>query len=361
MARTKQTARQSTGGRAPRQVLSSGWSDGDTSQSTLVELYNATQTRTIAVTGTDEFDVEVDIVSISFKIMEEDLDYQKAIVSCLSSLDFVRSKIKGLGISNDAISSDALRVNKRHVSMRNGEIVPTPDSDDDDGPSSSGFGFSGSSQPQSSKRRKTEEKEKEKSETTNVVVYQPCIILRVQLTGEAKTVPLFPRIMFTLLQMGIPNHESPIYDSSLITEHRHRARENAILNAHDKANNILTSLDSDVCVGKPVTVNDIHVDPYDIHQSDGISSYEGFHSHSRNSIVGLKRSSVTNPEDQVQLFSDALLERVDELFVIPPIRIAGKIKVIFEIIPMTPEQLLEKEKEKEELESMPGGEDENSM
>ena len=315
MARTKQTARQSTGGKAPRQVISGGRSGGfdDTNQSTLVELYNATQTRTIAVTGTDEFDVEVDVVSMSFKIMEEDLDYQKAIVSCLSSLDFVRNAIKGLGVSNDAISSDALRVNKRHVSMRDGHIVPTPDSDDDDdepcsshfgsGVGHAGFGMPGSSLRKSSKRRKTEEEKQEKSETTNNVVYQPCIILRVQLTGEAKTVPLFPRIMFTLLQMGIPNHESPIYDSSLITEHRHRARENAILNAHDKANNILISLDSDVCVGKPVTVNDIHVDPYDIHQSDGISRFEPYSIFQKgNPAIGLKRSSITSSEDQKQLF-----------------------------------------------------------
>lgn len=314
MARTKQTARKSIGGKAPRQIIHG---HDQTSQSTLVSLYNETQTRTIAVTGTDEFDVEVDTVSMSFKIMEEDLDYQQAIVSTLSTLDFVRNEVKSLGVSNEFISSDALRVQQRRVSMRNGEVVPIEDSDDDN----------------NANIQKTVEQGKEDGETTIVTVYQPTIILRVQLA--ANTVPLFPRIMFTLLQMGIPNYESPVYDSSILTEHRHQARENAVLNAQDKAKSILNSLDSDVCVGKPLTVNDIHVDPYDIHESDQWTAlYPNIYSDRDRRVTpaGLKKSSITKPEDRKQLFSDALLERIDDLFVIPPIRISGQINCIFEVV-----------------------------
>jgi uncharacterized protein YggE len=344
MARTKQTARKSTGGKAPRQVIKVS---DETSQSTLVGVYNATQTRTISVTGTDEFDVDVDTVSMSYKIMEEDLDYQQAIVSTLSTLDFVRNIVKSLGVSNEFISSDALTVNQRTVTMRDGEVVTDEDSDDDENPFPLHQG-SGGLLNNNNKRKKPDAKEKVQSEATIAIVFQPTIILRVQLNAD--TVSLFPRIMFKLLQIGIPNHMSPIYDSSILTQHKHSARENAILNAQEKANNILSSLDSDVCVGKPVTVNDIHVDPYDVHESDslfrGFGAYSfGSRSRGNKKAQGLKKSSLTIADDQKHLFSDSLLERVDELFVIPPIRIAGKINCIFEIVPMTPEGIAERDKE----------------
>jgi hypothetical protein len=49
-----------------------------------------------------------------------------------------------------------------------------------------------------------------------------------------------------------------------------------------------------------------------------------------------------------KLFSDAMLERVDELFVIPPIRITGRIQCIFEIVKQEEQEEQEEEAEKME-------------
>jgi uncharacterized protein YggE len=267
MARTRQTARQSAGGRAPRRQIS-GYGGGgfgsseNASQSTLVTVFNSTQTRTIAVTGEDEFDVDVDIVTLSFKLVEEDLDYQQAIASTLSSLDHLRSTLQQIGVSNVDISSDAMSLRQRLGRMKDGEVVEE-DSDEEEPERASSFGPGGMHRNNNNKRKKAEV-------GTKVTVYMPTIILRVRLSAE--TIPLFPRIMFTVLQMGVPNYEAPVYEVSTLTDHRHEARENAIINAQEKAAAILGSLDSGVCVGRPVTINDIHVDTMDIHSSDNVGT-----------------------------------------------------------------------------------------
>mmetsp|Transcript_62529 Transcript_62529/g.107332 ORF Transcript_62529/g.107332 Transcript_62529/m.107332 type:complete len:144 (-) Transcript_62529:88-519(-) len=104
------------------------------------------------------------------------------------------------------------------------------------------------------------------------------------------------------------------------------------MNAQEKAKIILEPLDSGVTVGKPVTVNDIHVDTYDIHQSDGSAgTHTPWYLHRATAAAAepLKKSSIAKAKEKG--FPDALLERVNELFVIPPIRITAEISCIFEI------------------------------
>jgi len=354
MPRTRQTARKSTGGRAPRRQLATragyfGASD-DTSQSTLVEIYNTTRTRTIAVDGQDEFEVPPDLVNLSFDISEEAVDYQEAIQLTLASLDACRNKALAMGIPNESMSCDSMSVSERVKIMQDG--VEVEDDGEEEEEEDDDF-----ARPVSSKSRKragqsvggppakkaaVEEGEgevpKKIKEKIRVTVYIPRIILRMRL--EEDTLKLFGRLMFTVLQMGVPNFEAPMYETTELTAHRHKARDNAIINAKDKATIILDGIDdSSLCLGDPITVNDIHCDV----QDDSLQSFTGSHTPWFLSY-GKKKSSHTG---DIAPISDSLLARMDDLFVIPPLRIIARIKVIFEITKSA------EEKQKTEEEDIP--------
>ena len=316
MSRTRQTARLSTGGRAPRRQLATtgfGSSYRPTSQDTLVGIYNQQRTRTIALDGTDEFEVDPDLINLSYLISTEEDSYQGAIRVVLSKLDEVRGKIFEMGIPNESVSCDSLSINERIAILQDGvEVVASDDQSDDD---------SDSSDQRRKKKKKKGEKEKVK-----VKVYIPKIVIRVGLEGE--TVKLFGTLMFTLLQMGLVNFEAPVYESTELTQYRNQARENAINNATERAILIINGLkDDSISLGKPLTINDINCAIED-------DSLEAFTGNSLtpwflNAPVGEKKISEAK---STPLFSDDIASRMNDLFVIPKIRIIARIQVIFEIV-----------------------------
>ena len=190
MVRTRQTARQSTGGMAPRRQIASYGSHRQTSQDTLVGIYNQQRTRTIALDGTDEFDVDPDLISLSFLISDEEDSYQGAIRVVLAKLDETRGKIFDMGIPNEAVSCDSLSVQERIAVLQNGVEVSddTSDSEDEDSDDNSG----------PFRRKKTEKKgkkeEKSKADTKiKVTMYIPKIVIRIRLEDE--TIKSFGTLM----------------------------------------------------------------------------------------------------------------------------------------------------------------------
>ena len=157
-------------------------------------------------------------------------------------------------------------------------------------------------------------------------MYIPKIVIRIRLENE--TIKLFGTLMFTLLQMGLVNFEAPIYESTELTQYRNKARENAIINAEERAHLIISSLnDESVSVGKPLTINDINCAVED-------DSSEAFTGNSMtpwflNAPVGKRKFAA---DSNLPLFSDDMATRMNDLFVIPKIRISARIQVIFEIV-----------------------------
>ena len=99
------------------------------------------------------------------------------------------------------------------------------------------------------------------------------------------------------------------------------------MNAEERARLIVNSLDDKtIAVGKPLTINDINCAIED-------DSLEAFTGNSMtpwflNAPVG-KRKFAT--DTSMPIFSDDMATRMNELFVIPQIRIKARIQVIFEI------------------------------
>eukprot|EP00121_Abeoforma_whisleri_P002182 Awhi_evm1s1954 len=321
MARTKQTARKSTSGTAPRRQY---FKDNDdkpkVTQKTLVDIYNSTETRTIAVEGSDEFTVDPDLVNLSFDINEESQDYQEAIMMTLRSLDEAKKEVLALDISNEQVSCDSLCVSDRVVILKNG--VEVDEEFDDDG-----------------------------EVVEDPAKIKPRIILRVCLEGE--DVKLFGKLMLKFVHLGIPNYQAPLYETSMLTEHRNKARENAIKNAQEKARIILSSIEinralndttvmtttdqeqpTTLSIGMPIAINDIHCDIED----DSCSSFSGNSSAwYMNAPIGskskkkIKQSTNTtesnaNVVDGDAAFIESLMKRSDDLFTMPSLRIIAQIK-----------------------------------
>lgn len=303
MVRTKQTARRSSGIRVPRRQLATrarsrfDYSDSDgestesNNQSLLVEIYNNGGARTIAVDGEDEFEVDPDIVRLSFKISEEHTDVQEAINNALSKLGEARQKFVEIGILNENISSDSLCVSERVKA----EVSPS-------GPG----------------KRKRE---------VNIVTFTAIIILRLRLEND--TMELFGRTMFSAMEMGLYSQKAPVYELSELTAHRNEARTNAIVNAREKAEVMLTGFGTpNISLEYPITINDIPVDISD----DSASAFFG---NSRPFLFAItkKEDASDDDDDSVEKVSrprlEKLKDRMNDLFVAPPIRVSAKVRVIF--------------------------------
>jgi len=265
----------------------------DTHQETLTEIFNLTKSRTIAVNGTNEIEVEPDLVRLSFKVSEQDADYMEAVRATLGSLDLVREAARNIGITNDKMSCDSMSVKQFHQEPKIGK--------------------------------------KPKKAT---LVYQPSIILRIRLEGEK--VSLFGKLMVTFLKLGIENYQAPIYETTKLDQFRNKARVNAIKNAKEKADLILSGLDLTLSSGCPISINDMHVNT----TSDSDKSFEGSPWYLN---IPLKKprspdeeskdshSSGEDSSNSPVTFDPDFLERTDDLFSVPPISLSAYIKVIFEI------------------------------
>jgi hypothetical protein len=339
MARTRQTARRSTGGIAPRKQLAtsarriasrSSWgcdNNGD-GLALLTNIFTLTGSRTIAVEGEDEIEVKPDTVTVSFAVREERTDFHEAVLATLALLNNVREKIISLGIPNTKIMSDSLGMKQRVAIVQDGlEVSDDEDGEDDD--NEDGFIVGRGGRP--TKKRADQKKEKVR-EKEKIVLHVGTIILRIRLEDEC--LKLFARLMFSVLEMGVANFCAPLYETSELTEYRHQARENAVANAAEKAQLMIDALKTPtVTLGLPIAIEDIPVNVED----DSDSSFHG----------GSSAWYLTLPIQRKKLFSgsvatasetsttsnllDQIVGPVDDLFVMPIIRVSARSKVIFEI------------------------------
>jgi uncharacterized protein YggE len=306
MARTRQTARKSTGSRAPRRHLRS-YDDSD-----VIEVLpdGADLRRTIAVNGVAAFEVAPDLIVLPFEIVERSFDPLGATEQAVSKLGETRQKLISLGIQNESISSDSL-------SFR--EIVEEEDDEDED------------EDEHSAKKRKKSDLNDEKDNNEEIeeeekpsVIYEAKIVLHVSLEGEQSK--LFGKVMITLLSLGLQQSGNPTYDLLEINAHRNDARRDAIKNAVEKAAVIVESLENPrLSLGAPLVIRDLVVDLEET-VSPSFSFFNMFSQSSRTITSGCHR------EEDVSRRMEALLSQADQLFVPPDIRVVARIQTLFQLV-----------------------------
>jgi len=357
MARTRQTARKSTGGMAPRSYMNSSSSSNIREQ---LSTYNETKTRTIEVIGEAEFDVAPDEVKLTFKIKEKAYKVEDALQAAIEKLSEVREALSGLGVTNENISTDSVNVLKDYEYVRTNEdgleleIIEKSeveaDSDDDERPWLP-FGSRSSNRGRDDKAKEAEKKEKKKL-FKKLSFFFASTIIRVHLNKD--TIDKFSETMFLLMSMGLQNHKAPIYDLSDFTEQRAFVRTEATKNAYVKAKAMVDVLSDTVELGPPILLKDVPLEVDD----DADDCFEGSYNrwgffrseHTRvraaneddpNEEPSQKRArTATNNEkedkegDETQSKDQFdFQEHLKDLFVVPPIRIMACVPIVFELIP----------------------------
>lgn len=298
MARTKQTARRSTGGPAPR----SFGRESNTTSAT--NLFASNNTRSISVVGEVELEVEPDLVKLSFRVSETAADTQTALDGVLSKVGKAREVAKKSGVPNNNVCADSVSIK---------EFLIDNDDDEDDEESVGG-------------------KDKKKKKVKNVEV---TIILRIRLEGPS--VASFNNLMIDMMELHLQSHNPPVYDVSTLTDHRQSARKAAVQNAKAKAQLILSSLDDPtVSLGPPIVIEDIQVD----NEDDATDGFSFSHSYSSPLLTSRGFGGSMRPaspvDDAPPPLKKARLEELQrvagELFVIPKIRVISHVKTVFEIL-----------------------------
>jgi len=335
MAKTKQTARRSTGGRAPRRQLatraarsfaSSGESNdlstGNENMQRQMTVYTETNgdKRTIIVEGQSELLEIPDVVHLSFKVTSaDDETLQGAIRNCINKISKIRSITTGCGASNENVTSDSIGTEAKKIEY--GKYVSSTGGDD-------------------STTWKV---------ITSKVRYQAKSVVRVMLEvqeeGEEHAIShLFSRVCYSIMvnDDNIVMHDAPRYELSDITGLRNAARREACVNAKEKANYIIDALDDDtVRLGNPVCFTDIHCNIEDDAEESFCGNLSNFSSWNVTKIV-MKDGHEYKEEDEgkpgplkrrcVEKEKTGLNDKeISRIFVVPPIKVAACIKAVFEI------------------------------
>lgn len=331
MARTRQTARRSTGGMAPRAAMAR-----DYSVSTQMSTYNETKTRTIEVLGEAEFDIAPDEAKLTFKIKERAYDVEDALKAVVEKLRDVRESLNKFGISNEEVTTDSVNIENEYEYVRvdeNGEeleIIEKNKVEGDDSDDEEPFLLISRN-----KKKKVNEKEGEVKRYKKLNFFFCSTIVRIHLNKV--TIENFSKTMFLCMTMGLTTHKAPVYDLSDFTEQREMVRTEATKNAYEKAKAMIEVLSEKVELGPPVLLRDIPLNVDD----DADDSFEGQYSNKwwqsasskaheklRAANEGDKKRKIESEENRFDFTA-----HLDDLFVVAPIRIMACVPIVFEIIP----------------------------
>ena len=324
MARTKQTARRTTG---------SGYRASFQGTTEVIEV-TPTGARTIAVNGEAEFEVPPDLIALNFNIEESAGDPLEATEAAIGKLGEIRKKLVELGVENQHISSDALvlqEISEEDEDENPPIALPPP-------PRLSFPTFPTNAPPQS-------EKKKKKKASDVAVTYEAHIGVHIALEGE--TAALFGKVMITLLASGLQQAQNPVYDLVELTAFRNDARRDAMKNASEKAAVIVEGLQNpQITLGAPLVIRDLMVNLEVVAPSFGgiFSTFRTLLT-PRSTVmttkaVGTNKKRKTAKEDEVAEATppstdarmEALLAQAEYLFVPPMVKVAARIQTLFELV-----------------------------
>mmetsp|Transcript_27918 Transcript_27918/g.42266 ORF Transcript_27918/g.42266 Transcript_27918/m.42266 type:complete len:361 (+) Transcript_27918:69-1151(+) len=354
MTRTKQTARRSTGGLAPRRQLatfaarssfSSGSSDMSSANDRLqrqMDLYRENENkRTITVEGTSELMEAPDLVHLTFKTTAEASTLPGAIRGCMDKIAKLRAIAVGCGVDNSNIASDSIGTNRKRLDYGR-HVPPTKKQIEDE---------------------EYDEDDKVWKKIRSKLVFEAEAIVRVTLQVETTTnndeddadtpsleiSKLFSKVCYSLLNNEdsiVVMNDAPVYELSDITNLRNEARKDACSNAKQKATFIIDALgDKSVKLGKPVCFTDVHIDINDDAHHSFLGNFGNTNSPSSTVQIDLdqeegnddrasggkrKRGGDNTDEndDETRILSD---EEIASIFTVPPIKVAACIKAVFEV------------------------------
>jgi len=341
MARTRQTARRSTGGRAPRRQLATqaarrsyscndNLSTGNENMKHQMNLYKESggDQRTIIVEGQSELLEPPNLVYLSFKTTSADNDtLQCAIRNCMAKMSSIRSIAADYGVSHENVTSDSIGSKSKRIEY--GKYVKKPDDDES-----------------------TEWKV-----FKTKVKYQAESVVRIMLEADddddigSKISALYSKVCYSIMihDDNIVMQEAPRYELSDITRLRNDARRSACENAKEKATFIIDALDDDsVKLGNPVCFTDIHCDLKDDAEESFCGSLTELSSWDVSKVV-IEDDSQENDEEKEEVHVEGQERRslkrqrleedskelgddeISRVFAVPPIRVAACIKAVFEI------------------------------
>ena len=382
MARTKQTARRSTGGCAPRRQLATraairtSFGNGDEyGGEPQIKVFTSTNAvnssssssssgggggvRTIVVEGTAELQEVPDMVHLSFLISETDNEtIQEGIQKVIKKISHVRhiATSEEFGIPNTDISSDSISSTGKRIETGYYYVDPKI------------------------KRKYNINEEDKKWITTSIkTVYEVKSVIRICLQGSELVQRVFSKLCYKIMvDVGLRTYAAPVYDLTDLTYHRNLARVAASENAKEKATKIVQALNnnndengsgggSNVCLGLlPICMRDLHCDIVD----DAEDSFAGNFTCWGTTYETVREVSTTtdiadsdkvdsgfDDDEGTEKEPDAKRARLSEdganmdtenvtpsstttaldettasqIFVVPPIRIAACVQAVFEI------------------------------
>ena len=345
MARTKQTARRSTGGCAPRRQLATSYNNGgESTQRTQIEIFQNTGKKTIVVDGTCEFTETPDLIYLSFLVERKAPTLKAGIQKVIQKLGEIRTIARTMGVPNESISSDSIASSVEHSEY--GYMTKANDKSNDD----------------DSDDYDSEDGDKVFKRTDYRVTHKVKSVLRICLQGE-HAASMFSKVCYGIISAGFRTHSAPIYELSNITELRHQAREQACENAKEKAERIVNALkDPKTQLGSPITLSDVHCDLKDDSEDSFLGNFEPSAYTSPRRFIGnpenddLLKDSDDDDGDDYELIQQTKKPRIEELskgedagagddmslgsfdeavaeqiFVVPQIHVAACVKAIFEI------------------------------
>lgn len=233
MARTRQTARRSTGGgmmgqRHQQAVFINPTTGGSEHFGRQVDVFQERGSRTILVEGTAESAEKPNVIHLSFLIVEAADTIQAGIVKVGRVIAQVRKVASSLGVPNEQVFSDSISSQK--IREQVGYYEKNNDDDDED-------------------FRIVETK----------ISFKVKSVVRIVLEGNDELEKTFSRLCFELMtKLGLRSHQAPVYELDNINEIRNAARKDAMENAKGKAVAILEALsDETVSLGSPIAVTDV--------------------------------------------------------------------------------------------------------
>lgn len=312
MARTRQTARKSVGGLAPRKQLATkavGTPSSSISQTTQVKIFKKTGRRTITAEGTAEFCVVPDSIALSFLVKETGASLNASLAAVVAKITEIRKLAAACNVPNENVCSDSIGSSLRTVEYRTYHDGNN-DSNDEDG----SWVYVKRGHP--SKQYKVDGFK---------TIHIAKSVVRLYLEGPTAA-EQFSKVSLSLFSAGFTCHEAPIYESTTITEDRNTARTEACENAQLKASSIVKALgeSSTVVLGPPISITDVHCDT----QDDAANSFLGNPGAMRNEVV-----NGTMPVEEEEQPADAgnIDDIASDIFLVPPLRIVASVLVIFEL------------------------------
>jgi len=298
-----------------------GQNDKSDMQEYQVGIFKETSARTIAVEGQDTFEVDPDIIHLSFKVADSDPKFTTGLKNVLSLVAEARGVLLALGVPPNQVYTDSVSSRKVEIEMKKNQTVVKFDCSVMIRVVLQDTAISSGAANETSTAASTSSADTATSQPTN-------------------TCHLFPTIMLHMLTLGVTLHAAPTYELQDLTSCRNEARVAAVENAKEKAGLMVDASNAieggRVTLGAPVTITDVHVDLDD----DADDSFGGSGDYSMYRDMVAPKSATNAAADaeedehrgkRARLDLAELEVSADQLFQVSKVTVSACVSIIFSL------------------------------